>query len=77
MAQKQKSRTTKSPLMQDWVFRLGIVHGLVFLLEFHILNTKLGRRKSSDYKSTMARLLSQTLYIQAQRNAWHYISQFN
>ena len=21
--QKQKSRTTKSPLMQDWVFRLG------------------------------------------------------
>ena len=23
MAQKQKSRTTKSPLMQDWVFRLG------------------------------------------------------
>ena len=24
MAQKQKSRTTKSPLMQDWVFRLGL-----------------------------------------------------
>ena len=24
MAQKQKSRTTKSPLMQDWVFRLGV-----------------------------------------------------
>ena len=23
-AQKQKSLTTKSPLMQDWVFRLGI-----------------------------------------------------
>ena len=23
MAQKQKSRTTKSPLLQDWVFRLG------------------------------------------------------
>ena len=23
-AQKQKSRTTKSPLMQDWVFRLGV-----------------------------------------------------
>ena len=23
-AQKQKSRTTKSPLMQDWVTRLGI-----------------------------------------------------
>jgi hypothetical protein len=23
MAQKQKSRITKSPLMQDWVFRLG------------------------------------------------------
>ena len=23
LAQKQKSRTTKSPLMQDWVFRLG------------------------------------------------------
>jgi hypothetical protein len=22
-AQKQKSRSTKSPLMQDWVFRLG------------------------------------------------------
>ena len=22
-AQKQKSRTPKSPLMQDWVFRLG------------------------------------------------------
>ena len=25
-AQKQKSRTTKSPLMQDWVFRLGVEH---------------------------------------------------
>jgi hypothetical protein len=24
MAQKQKSLTTKSPLMQDWVFKLGI-----------------------------------------------------
>ena len=24
LAQKQKSRTTKSPLMQDWVFRLGL-----------------------------------------------------
>ena len=24
MAQKQKSSTTKSPLMQDWVFRLGM-----------------------------------------------------
>ena len=24
MAQKQKSRTTKSPLMQNWVFRLGL-----------------------------------------------------
>ena len=23
-AQKQKSHTTKSPLMQDWVFRLGV-----------------------------------------------------
>ena len=23
-AQKQKSRTPKSPLMQDWVFRLGM-----------------------------------------------------
>ena len=23
-AQKQKSHTTKSPLMQDWVFRLGL-----------------------------------------------------
>ena len=23
-AQKQKSRATKSPLMQDWVFRLGL-----------------------------------------------------
>ena len=23
-AQKQKYRTTKSPLMQDWVFRLGL-----------------------------------------------------
>ena len=22
-AQKEKSHTTKSPLMQDWVFRLG------------------------------------------------------
>ena len=22
-AQNQKSRTTKSPLMQDWIFRLG------------------------------------------------------
>ena len=28
-AQKQKSRTTESPLMQDWVFRLGF--GLVKL----------------------------------------------
>ena len=24
MAQKQKSYTTKSPLMQNWVFRLGL-----------------------------------------------------
>ena len=24
MAQKQKSRTPKNPLMQDWVFRLGL-----------------------------------------------------
>ena len=24
MAQKQKSRTTKSSLLQDWVFRLGL-----------------------------------------------------
>ena len=24
MAQKQKSRTTKSPLTQDWVFRPGL-----------------------------------------------------
>ena len=24
MAQKQKSRTPKSPLIQDWVFRLGV-----------------------------------------------------
>ena len=23
-AQKQKARTTKSPLMQDWLFRLGL-----------------------------------------------------
>ena len=23
-ARKRKSRTTKSPLMQDWVFRLGL-----------------------------------------------------
>ena len=27
-AQKQKSRTTNSPLMQDWVFRLGHEHFL-------------------------------------------------
>ena len=27
-AQKQKSRSTKSPLMQDWVFRLGIIRNL-------------------------------------------------
>ena len=26
--QKQISRTTKSPLMLDWVFRLGIIHFL-------------------------------------------------
>ena len=25
MTQKQKSRTTKSPLMKDWVFRLGFL----------------------------------------------------
>ena len=24
MVQKQKSNTTQSPLMQDWVFRLGV-----------------------------------------------------
>ena len=54
-------------------------HTQFFFFEFHILNTKLGRRKSSDYKSTMARLLSQTLYSSPAviRNAWHYISQFN
>ena len=56
-----------------------IVATQFFFFEFHILNTKLGRRKSSDYKSTMARLLSQTLYSSPAviRNAWHYISQFN
>ena len=26
MAQKKKSRTSKSLLMQDWVFRLGLEH---------------------------------------------------
>ena len=31
MAQKQKSRTTKSPLMQDWVFRLGCSRCLYYL----------------------------------------------
>ena len=30
-AQKQKSRTTLSPLMQDWVFRMGLVLYLLSL----------------------------------------------
>ena len=30
-AQKQKSRTTKSPLMQDWVCRLGLYQRRGFL----------------------------------------------
>ena len=32
MAQKQKSLTTKCPLMQDWVFRLGtiVTCGIIF-----------------------------------------------
>ena len=37
-AQKQKSRTTKSPLMQDWVFRLGdksIPYSKVLSLSFY------------------------------------------
>ena len=32
-AQKQKSRTSKSPLMQDWVFRLGSIYVLLSALE--------------------------------------------
>ena len=36
-AQNQTSRTTKSPLMQDWVFRLGYlgIFGTIFLDAFH------------------------------------------
>ena len=35
-AQKQKSCTTKSPLMQDWVFRLG--HSLIFKRSHRVWN---------------------------------------
>ena len=32
--QKQKSRTIKSPLMQDWVFRLGSPFCFLLFLKF-------------------------------------------
>ena len=41
-AQKQKSRTTKSPLMQDWVFRLGWLRlRYAFLMSYMSLKRKL------------------------------------
>ena len=36
-AQKQKSRTTKSLLMQDWVFRLGYRLCLCIVYEYKLL----------------------------------------
>ena len=36
-AQKQKPRTTKSPLMQDWVFRLEIHTNLLFVFIYIFL----------------------------------------
>ena len=38
-AQRQKSRTTKSPLMQDWVFRLGSPSNLLRCCKVQILST--------------------------------------
>ena len=38
--QKHKSHTTKSPLMQDWVFRLGMKVILIFVC-FKLRNTRL------------------------------------
>ena len=46
MAQKQKSRTTKSPLMQDWVFRLGPEIFFLFLyLYYHLFDFQRDRRQ--------------------------------
>ena len=42
-AQKQKSRTTKSPLMQDWVFRLGF--GINLLQPYFLHNTQKRKRQ--------------------------------
>ena len=54
-AQKQKSRTTKSPLMQDWVFRLG--------LEQRRRGPRIGWMHPSfwDIKPAWARLISNFL----------------
>ena len=51
MAQKQKSRTIKSPLMQDWVFRMGSkcssgsFHGIIFLQNAALCKTELAHKK--------------------------------
>ena len=50
MAQKQKSRTTKSPLMQDWVFRLGFWY--IFFPLFFRSSCK-STKSFSIYKSTL------------------------
>ena len=36
MAQKQKYRTTKRPLMQDWLFRLGSIYMMMCVAQFFL-----------------------------------------
>ena len=42
-AQKQKSRTPKTPLMQDWILRLGLTTNFNFFLSFSFFSWKLTR----------------------------------
>ena len=54
MAHKQKSRTTKSPLIQDWVFRLGFQGNANFL--FH-------SRKIFNFNSSSILHVQYTLFL--------------
>ena len=52
-AQKQKSRTPKSPLMQDWVFRLGKHANNYCIVPLPNVNDPLETRTCPNYKETV------------------------
>ena len=69
-AQKQKSRTTKSPLMQDWVFRLGSTgrlsssHFITYLLICKSVSIlKIGLKKNNRKMKRAKSLNIQVLYF--------------